>query len=119
MIAPRAGGDGRTRRSRRRSNTKRTRAEGLPVQRKKRVVIAAGALSLALIAAACGGDDSKDNASATTAAGGATTTAAPATTAASGATTSTTAGPEPQSIEDWEALWATQRAAIVKRITDN
>ena len=72
-------------------------------------------LSLALVAAACGGDD-KSSSSATTAGGGATSSP---TTAAGGATTSTTAGPTPTSLAEWEALWAKQRDAIIKRIKDN
>jgi branched-chain amino acid transport system substrate-binding protein len=83
------------------------------------VAALAGIVGMALIAAACGGDDSNDNAS-----GQSTTTAAAAgstTTAASdgGATTSTTALVQPKSIDEWEALWATQREAMVKRIKDN
>src|ERR687890_57987 len=60
---------------------------------------AAGVMTLALIAAACGGDDSSES-------GGE-------------ATTSTTAAPQPKSLDEWEALWKTQRDAMVKRITDN
>jgi len=87
------------------------------VQRKRRTLVVAGVTSLALVAAACGGDDSGDSASATTAAGAQTTTSAG--TATSAATATTTAGPEPQSIADWEALWAKEREAVVKRIKDN
>ena len=48
--------------------------------------------------------------------GGSTTTAA-----AGAAASSTTAKPagRPTTIEEWEKLWATERAAIVKKITDN
>jgi branched-chain amino acid transport system substrate-binding protein len=77
----------------------------------------AALLSLAMLGAACGGDDGTDASSGTTAGGGAATS--PSTTEAGGGTTSTTAGPTPNSLEDWEALWAEQRAAIVKRIEDN
>jgi branched-chain amino acid transport system substrate-binding protein len=78
---------------------------------------AAGVMTLALIAAACGGDDSSESggeATTTTAAAASSTTAAE-----SGSTTSTTAAPQPKSLEEWEALWKTQRDAMVKRITDN
>jgi branched-chain amino acid transport system substrate-binding protein len=87
--------------------------------RRQRLAATAGLVGLALIAAACGGDDSDSAGDVTT------TTAAPAasssTTAApsGGSTTSTTAAPQPKSIQEWESLWATQRAAIVKRIKDN
>ncbi len=85
-----------------------------------------GALALTVLAAACGGDDSAGDAtgdtrddalidqdlskaiddSATTAVGTATTTDAEAV-------------KEPTSIEEWEALWADERAAVVARIKEN
>ena len=84
-------------------------------------------LGLALIAGACGGGDDdvaetvdtvnqdiKDEVD--NALGSSTTT-----TAAAGETT-TTAAPvaaKPTSIEDWEKLWAKERAAVVKKIKDN
>ncbi len=71
------------------------------------------------MAGACGSsDDDGDAASATTAAatGSSSTTA---TTAASATTASTAAVAQPASLAEWEALWAEQRAAIVKRIKDN
>jgi hypothetical protein len=85
----------------------------------RRTSLAAVAMGVgfALVAAACGGDD---NDGGTTGAASTTTTAAgsggSSTTAA---TTATTAAKEPHSIEEWEALWADQRAAMVKRIKDN
>ncbi|MPY91673.1 MAG: ABC transporter substrate-binding protein [Acidimicrobiia bacterium] len=75
----------------------------------------AGSLSLALVAAACGSDDG-DSAGGTTTAAGASTTASSSTTAGG---TPTTAGAQPTSIEDWEALWAQEREAIITRIKDN
>jgi len=78
--------------------------------------VLAGGVILALVASACGGDDSSGSSS------GATTTGAPGTTAGNTTTsgaTSTTSAAQPQSIEEWETLWAQQRAAIVKRIKDN
>jgi branched-chain amino acid transport system substrate-binding protein len=77
--------------------------------------VLAGTLALALIAAACGGDDGDDGAE------GAATTAASVATTAQAAAGSTTTAPvaQPTSMEAWEALWTTQRAAIIKRIKDN
>ena len=73
-------------------------------------------LGFALVAAACGGDDSdSQSAASTTAAPG--TTAGSSTTAA--ATASTAAAAQPTSMEEWEALWAKQRDAVVKKIKDN
>jgi ABC-type branched-subunit amino acid transport system substrate-binding protein len=88
------------------------------VQRTRIAAALACLVGLALVAAACGGDDSGTSAASTTAssAGGSSSTAA---TAAPGSSTSTTAGPQPQSIGDWEALWAKQRDAIVQRIKSN
>jgi branched-chain amino acid transport system substrate-binding protein len=86
------------------------------MRRKRNTTIVAGLVSLAMLGAACGGDDSGDSASSTTAAA---STSASSTTAAGAASTSTTAGPTPTSLAEWEALWAKQRDAIVKRIKDN
>jgi branched-chain amino acid transport system substrate-binding protein len=76
-----------------------------------------GALALTLVAAACG-SSGKNNAgttaSSTTAGGAASTTVA-----VNGATSSTTPAATPTSMDQWEALWKTQRAAVVKRIKDN
>jgi ABC-type branched-subunit amino acid transport system substrate-binding protein len=75
----------------------------------------AGLLTLAVTAAGCGSSSKSGQATTTTVSGAASsTTAAP-----SQSTTPTTAGPTPQSIGDWEALWAKQRDAIVKRIKDS
>jgi branched-chain amino acid transport system substrate-binding protein len=73
-------------------------------------------LSGGLLASACGGDDSADSATTTSQAGAAeqsTTTAAATTTA------STAAAARPTTMAEWEALWTKERAAVVKRITDN
>jgi ABC-type branched-subunit amino acid transport system substrate-binding protein len=73
--------------------------------------------------AACGSSKSGGGATETTV--GSATTAAGAVTTAGGATTSaastetTAAGKTPTSLAEWEALWQTQRDAIVKRITEN
>ncbi len=79
---------------------------------------------LAVTAAACGSSDDGDGESATAgtvnaevqsgvkdALGGSTTGA--------GGTASTAAPKKPTSIEDWEKLWAEERAAVVKRIKEN
>jgi branched-chain amino acid transport system substrate-binding protein len=78
------------------------------------------ALAVGLLAAACGGDDSSDANSATTAVPATTSAGAGAGATTSSAATPTTApAPRPASLDAWETLWADQRAAIVKRITDN
>ncbi len=78
------------------------------------------AVGLSLVAAACGGSDSGDNAatdvtidqklkdalSVTTVAGNTVTTAA-------------AAAKQPTSMVEWEALWKTEREAVVKRIKEN
>ncbi len=69
---------------------------------------------MSLVAAACGGSDDDDAAGPTTTGAGAGTT----TTTAEATTSTTVAGPQPTSIEAWEALWKTQRAAVVERIKD-
>jgi ABC-type branched-subunit amino acid transport system substrate-binding protein len=74
-------------------------------------------VALALLATACGSSDSSKTSSATTAAAASVTSAAGATTPP--ATTPTTVGPQPQSLEQWEALWVQQRATNIKRIKDN
>ena len=75
----------------------------------------AALIGVALLAAACGSDDSDDSAATTSttagSAGQSTTTGA--------ATTGGTAAKAPASMEEWEALWAKERDAIVKRIKDN
>jgi branched-chain amino acid transport system substrate-binding protein len=98
--------------------------QGGDVRRTRGAAAAAGMLSVALLLAACGGDDSGSQSSGatTTASGsGATTatTAAATTTTAGGSTTSTAAGQQPKTMDEWEALWTKERAAIVKRIKDN
>src|SRR3954467_7180520 len=87
--------------------------EGMSVHDRPSVGVVAGFMSLALVAAACGGDDSKDSSTATTAGGATTTSGATATT--TGGSTTTAPVADPQSIEEWEALWTKERAAIVKR----
>ena len=81
--------------------------------------VLAGMLALAMVAAACGGDDSGSSAASTTssAAGGSSTTAATGSSTTTGVTTTSVA--PPTSMDAWEALWAKERAATVKKITDN
>jgi branched-chain amino acid transport system substrate-binding protein len=78
------------------------------------VLFGAAALVMAVAASACGSSSKSRTALTTTTAGGAATT----TTAAPASTTSTSAV-QPKSMDEWEALWTTQRAAIVQRIKDN
>ena len=87
------------------------------MRRSHRFGFTASLLSLALAAAACGGDDGGEAATTTSTSGGATSTSAA--TGSTAPTTSTTAGPQPTTLEAWEALWAKERDAIVKRIKDN
>ncbi|MGE3360161.1 MAG: ABC transporter substrate-binding protein [Acidimicrobiia bacterium] len=93
------------------------------------------ALALAFAAAACGGDDGGGSTAGETDAGNlidndlnsAVENAQSGTTGAGGETDTTDAATgavprpteEPTTIEEWEELWAEQRAAIVKRIEDN
>ena len=111
--------------------------------RQHRRMMTAAVLGLSMLAAACGssggggtasggttgttagasGGNTKDTvdpgvqAGIKDALGGASTTAA-ASTGTTATATTVPAGP-PQSMDDWNKLWTTQRAAIVKRITDN
>ena len=79
-------------------------------------ILGASLLGLALVASACGGDDSGEASTSATVdeavkegvnqalqGGGAVTTAP---------------FKEPTSMDEWEALWATQRAAVVKKLKD-
>jgi ABC-type branched-subunit amino acid transport system substrate-binding protein len=70
---------------------------------------------MTLLAAACGSSSKQSGNAAPSTTSAAAGTSAPATTAA----VTTTSGPAPQSMEQWEALWTTQRAAIITRIKDN
>ncbi len=82
----------------------------------------AAALSMSLVAAACGGD-SGDTASEGETAGtvGAEVQAGVREALSGSSTTGSTIAEvkDPASIEDWEKLWANERAAVVKRIKDN
>jgi ABC-type branched-subunit amino acid transport system substrate-binding protein len=76
--------------------------------------LCAGLLGASLVAAACGGDDGGGETAATIDAG--------VKEALGGGTTpgqTTTTIKTPTSMSEWEALWAQQRDAIVKRIKDN
>jgi branched-chain amino acid transport system substrate-binding protein len=81
----------------------------------------AAALAVAVVAAACSGDDGATTETGDTGAqrveeGAATTTE---TTRASAPATTAKPTKAPGSIEEWEQLWADERAAVVKKITDN
>ncbi len=71
-------------------------------------------VGLALVAAGCGGSDTEDTSTAATVDAGVSAGVKEA----SSGTTATTV-PEPTSMDDWEALWATQRQAIVDRVKEN
>ena len=72
-------------------------------------------LAVSLLAAACGGGDDSGSTAATVDEGvKAGVESATGTGGGSAAPAS-----HPESMEDWEELWATERAAIVKRIKDN
>ncbi|MEA3215758.1 MAG: branched-chain amino acid transport system substrate-binding protein, partial [Acidimicrobiia bacterium] len=72
----------------------------------------AGLLVLALIAISCGSSGKSSSSATSTSAGSTTSTT-------TGASTSTTVGAAPTSMDEWEALWTKQRAAIVQRIKAN
>jgi branched-chain amino acid transport system substrate-binding protein len=83
--------------------------------------IGATVAGLALTLAACGSSKSSTGATASSTTAAAVTTAGPAT-SAQGTTTSAAAGTPtkpPATMAEWEALWKTQRDAVVKRIKDN
>ncbi|MPY93230.1 MAG: ABC transporter substrate-binding protein [Acidimicrobiia bacterium] len=74
-------------------------------------------LGVTLVAAACGGDDGDGATAGTVDAGVKEGVSAAVGGDSTGASTTTV--PQPTSMEEWEELWATQRAAIVDRITEN
>jgi branched-chain amino acid transport system substrate-binding protein len=86
---------------------------------RRNLTAAVAGVALSLVAAACGGgNDSGESAEADKAT--TTAAAAAATTATSAAATSSTAPAKvPTSMEEWEKLWETERAAVVKKIKDN
>ncbi|MPY92545.1 MAG: ABC transporter substrate-binding protein [Acidimicrobiia bacterium] len=75
-------------------------------------------LGLSLVAAACGSDDGGDQASSVTVDQDVNSAVNNGSDSAE-STTSTTAAAEPQSMEEWEELWAAERAAIVAEIEEN
>ncbi len=84
---------------------------------------AAAATSMALVAAACGGDSGSGEQAETAGTVGAEVQSgvkeALSSSSTTGGTATTAAVKEPASIEDWEKLWADERAAVVKRIIAN
>ncbi|MDH4075210.1 MAG: ABC transporter substrate-binding protein, partial [Acidimicrobiia bacterium] len=90
----------------------------------------AAALAVSLVAASCGSSNdevstaqtggSTSGASATTVEGGTTTSVSLAIASSEGGSGAITDPSKlPTNMDDWEKLWAEQRAAIVKRIKDN
>ncbi|MPY94667.1 MAG: ABC transporter substrate-binding protein [Acidimicrobiia bacterium] len=75
----------------------------------------AGFLPLCLVAAACGGDDSSSASSGTVDSG----VKSGVDQALSGSATTAEITDQPTSMEEWEALWAEERAAVVAEITEN
>ena len=88
----------------------------------RKTIAGVALISVGMLAAACGGGSSKEATTGTVnqdikndvqaALGSSSTT---------GAVNTTTSAParKPTSIEEWETLWASERAAIVKKIKDN
>ena len=74
---------------------------------------------LSLVAAACGGgSDGSEGATGLTV-DKSINEALNASTTVNASATTVAAKPEPKTMEEWEKLWETERAAVVKRITDN
>ncbi len=82
--------------------------------------VAALAVGVALVAAACGGGSSSDESTANTVDANVKSEVQKAALGEAGATSTTaTAAKAPASMEEWEALWAKEREAVLKRIKDN
>jgi branched-chain amino acid transport system substrate-binding protein len=78
-------------------------------------------VGLSAVAAACGGESGGSAATDTTAEGSATTEAGGATTTTaknSTATTSSGSTEQPATLDEWEALWETERAEVVEKVKD-
>ncbi len=105
-------------------HTKRARRFGVPgegesMQTRRMRTLGVGLLGLSMVASACGGDDGGGSTAATVDEGvKAGVTQAPSTPAGGGAATTVAPVERPTSMDGWEALWAEERAAAVKRITD-
>ncbi len=87
----------------------------------KKRSVGAAVVGLSLIAAGCGGGSDDGASTGGTVDAGVKTgvqDALKATTTVAGAT-ATTAPPRPTSMAEWEALWAKERDAVVKKITDS
>lgn len=84
--------------------------------KRKGLPVLATLAAFGMLAAGCGSSGSDEAATETTKAAAASTTAGPATTAAPATTAPVK---PPASMEEWEKLWETQRAAIVQKIKDN
>jgi hypothetical protein len=88
----------------------------------RRKLLGTVVVGVSLVAAACGSSSNTTTASPTTG-GGATTSGVtitvPPSSAAGSSSAITDKAKLPANMDDWEKLWATQRAAIVQRIKDN
>ena len=91
--------------------------EGEHMRKGRARTLGVGLLGLALIASACGGDDSGEGSTSGTVDEG---VKAGVNQALAGSGSNTTAAPaaDPTSMEEWEALWAKEREAVVKRLKD-
>src|SRR5918992_103048 len=87
---------------------------GVPMRRSVVVRLCGGLLAASLVAASCGGGDDGEGGTAATIDAGVKDALGGT---AQGQTTTTVK--TPTSMAEWEALWAEERAAIVKRIKDN
>lgn len=82
---------------------------------RRRATWGAGLVALALVAGACGGDDSSSAPTEQTV--DQALKEALSTTTTAGATP-TTVAKRPTTVEEWEKLWETQRAAMLKKLKD-
>ncbi len=87
---------------------------------RRRKALSAVLALVTMAGAACGSSSTTDTGTATTAAGPATSVSVAVTTATAGSSQAVTdAAKLPTNMDDWEKLWASQRAAVVQRIKDN
>ncbi|MGD9752566.1 MAG: ABC transporter substrate-binding protein [Acidimicrobiia bacterium] len=91
-------------------------ARSVPLRRARGV---AALLTLGLAAAACGGDDSAGDSAEGAATGGSAAPSSEQSTTSAVDRTEEAAAERPATMEEWEELWAEQRAAAVERIKEN
>jgi len=82
----------------------------------KRTAVVAVVVGFGLIAASCGGDDSSNSSSAQNDGNLIDKSVA---SAVQGSSTTASTQTEPKTMDEWEALWKTEREAIIQRIKDN